>query len=78
MVGPFTRELQDVTWPERLTERFGVAPVVWFLTCSDDTRRERIAARANPRDKIKLEDWNQHLAGDQTPAFPVSIIKTDA
>ena len=57
LVGPFTRELQDDHWPRRIADRLGVAPTVWFLTCADETRRERIEARGNPRDQGKLQAW---------------------
>ena len=77
IVGPFTRELQDVTWPQRLAQRFGVEPTIWFLFCSDETRQARITARANPRDRRKLENWEQHLTSSKTPAFSVRQIQTD-
>jgi len=83
MVGPFTRELQDAAWPQWLEARFGVEPSVWFLTCSDETRRSRITDRANPRDQLKLENWDQHLAQlktqttDSVPAFSCLHIDTD-
>ena len=78
MVGPFTRELQDAAWPQMLTLRFGIEPTIWFLTCDDETRRDRIAARANPRDQLKLENWQQHLASPLVPAFSVKRFRTDA
>jgi len=76
LVGPFTRELQDADWPQRLAERLGVEPTVWFLTCADEVRRERIAARGNPRDRGKLEAWDQYVAIGSPPAFPVNRIET--
>ena len=78
LVGPFTRELQDSQWPQRLLDRLGVEPTVWFLTCSDETRRERIAARGNPRDQGKLHAWDEYLASGSpgSPAFQVNRIET--
>ena len=78
IVGPFTRELQDANWPQRLAKRLGVEPTIWFLTCADEVRRERIAARGNPRDQTKLEAWEQYIAEGSTdpPAFDVSQIET--
>ena len=78
MVGPFTRELQDADWPQKLTRRFGIEPTIWFLSCDDETRRARITARANPRDQRKLEHWNQHLASKIVPAFSVEHVRTDS
>lgn len=83
MVGPFTRELQNAAWPQALTQRFGIEPVVWLLSCDDATRRSRIVARGNPRDQLKLENWDQHLAQlknqttDSIPAFSCLHIDTD-
>jgi predicted kinase len=83
MVGPFTRELQTPDWPKQLTTRFGVTPQIWFLNCRDETRRSRITARGNPRDQLKLENWDQHLAQlktqttDSMPAFSCLHIDTD-
>jgi len=78
LVGPFTRELQDAQWPQRLAERLGVEPTIWFLTCADDVRRERIATRGNPRDQAKLKEWKQYVAqgSPAPPAFRVSRIET--
>lgn len=78
MVGPFTRELQDATWPQTLAERFGAEPTVWFLSCSNETRRSRITDRANPRDQLKLKNWDQHLASSEMPAFSVEHVRTDS
>jgi hypothetical protein len=61
-----------------VSERLGVPPKVWFLTCSNETRRERIATRGNPRDQIKLADWDRYLASDTMPAFDVTLVQTDA
>lgn len=78
LVGPFTRELQDAQWPQRLEERLGVEPTIWFLTCADEVRRERIVARGNPRDQAKLEAWEQYVAegSPDPPAIRVSRIET--
>ena len=78
LVGPFTRELQDSQWPQRLADRMGVQPTVWFLTCADETRRQRIADRGNPRDSAKLKAWDQYVASGSPnlPAFPVNRIET--
>ncbi len=76
VVGPFTRELQNAAWPQELNERFGTEPVIWFLACGDDTRRTRIAARDNPRDRLKLENWDQHVAAEIMPCFSARLIET--
>lgn len=79
IVGPFTRELQDANWPQQLEAKFGIAPVIWHLNCDDETRRNRIAARGNPRDRLKLQDWPGHASNvdDKQPAFEVRSVSTD-
>ena len=77
IVGPFTRELQDASWPQTLTERCGIRPIVWLLSCSNETRRKRITDRGNPRDQLKLENWAQHEVSDLEPAFQVAHVRTD-
>lgn len=78
MVGPFTRELSDPGWPRRLRERFLVKPVIWHLHCDEALRHQRIQKRGNPRDRLKLKDWGQHVqeAPAAVPAFDVKSIDT--
>ncbi|MEM9365911.1 MAG: AAA family ATPase [Planctomycetota bacterium] len=78
IIGPFTRELTDDTWPEKLAMRFGVRPTIWFLECSDAARRERMERRGNPRDRGKLLDWQHHVAAapPTQPAFQVRRVDT--
>ena len=73
IVGPFTRELSDPSWPFKLEKKFGVVPKIWYLHCDDDLRKQRIQARANPRDAGKLQDWEQHVA-DAPPAEPAFLV----
>ena len=72
IVGPFTRELNDSSWPCKLEKQFEVVPKIWHLHCDDDLRKQRIQARANPRDAGKLQDWQQHVA-DAPPVEPAFI-----
>lgn len=78
IVGPFTRELTDPDWPQKLQTRFGIQPVIWYLTCDNEVRRQRIENRGNPRDQAKLIDWDQHVreAPITKPAFQVNRIDT--
>lgn len=72
IVGPFTKELTDPLWPDKVARRFcamvgnddnsSVRVCVHFLYCSPSVRRERMIQRGNPRDASKLEDWKQHDA----------------
>ena len=78
IVGPFTREIKDPSWPNQLEKQFGVAPKIWHLHCDDDLRKKRIQARANPRDAGKLRDWEQHVidAPHSEPEFLTMKIDT--
>ncbi|MCM2372927.1 AAA family ATPase [Aporhodopirellula aestuarii] len=78
IVGPFTRELEDAAWPDRLRSRFGIQPTIWYLTCDDEERRRRIETRGNPRDRAKLIDWSGHVANapPTEPAFEVKYVDT--
>ena len=78
IVGPFTRELSDASWPDQMESRFGVRPTVWFLVCPDAIRLARIKRRGNPRDQGKLIDWQHHMASapPAQPAFDVRMVDT--
>ena len=78
IVGPFTRELSDPTWPWQLEKRFGVVPKIWYLHCDNDLRKKRIQDRGNPRDQAKLVDWEQHVASapPAEPTFEVTRVDT--
>ena len=69
IVGPFSRELTDPSWPCKLKKQFGTVPKIWYLHCDDNLRKNRIQARENPRDAGKLSDWEQHVA-DAPPVEP--------
>lgn len=62
MVGPFTTEIRNSEWPDELRKRFGVGVEVVFVTCGEDERKRRIQERGNPRDGLKLRDWEGYLS----------------
>ncbi len=62
LAGPFTREGGEADWPERLRRRLGVTPVLYFVWCPPEVRRERMMARAEERDRPKLADWESYAA----------------
>lgn len=78
MVGPFTSEIRREEWPAELAKRFGAEVRVIFVSCPDEVRRERIIGRENPRDELKLRDWEAYLAGCDTraPVFPYESVRT--
>ena len=67
LVGPFTRERRQADWPERLTARLGSPVEIYYLWCSPEQRRERLAQRRNPRDHGKLLDFLTYAAAGEDP-----------
>jgi len=67
LVGPFTRERRQADWPERLTARLGSAVEIYYLWCSPEQRRVRLAQRQNPRDRGKLLDFGTYAAAGEDP-----------
>jgi predicted kinase len=69
ITGPFTREIQDPDWPERMSAELGYAVEVHYVQCHPDVRRQRLAARGDDRDQAKLQDWNNYLQyyGEEHP-----------
>ncbi|MGJ8695098.1 MAG: AAA family ATPase [Verrucomicrobiaceae bacterium] len=78
MVGPFTREIANPNWKKGLSERFGCEVEVYFVTCPEEVRKERIRVRANPRDAWKLEHWADYMekCSLTPPVFPHEIVQT--
>jgi predicted kinase len=62
LAGPFTREGGEGDWPQRLEQRLGIRPVLYFVWCPPDLRRQRIEARGEERDRPKLSDWPRYAA----------------
>ncbi len=62
LAGPFTREGGEADWPARLERRLGVRPVMHFVWCPPELRRERMIARGEERDRPKLRDWETYAA----------------
>ena len=71
IVGPFTSEIRNSGWLEELEERFETGVHVVFVTCDESERKRRVESRGNPRDDLKLRDWDRYLAQSDTrpPAF---------
>jgi len=69
IVGPFTREIHDREWPERLRKLLGAPVEVHYVWCAPGIRRQRLEQRGNARDRAKLDDWDNHIKyyGDESP-----------
>ena len=77
IVGPFTKEMQDASWPGRVKKRLGHPVEIHYVTVSEEVRRQRIVARDEPRDLAKLKDWENHqqyFAVDDRPVFPHVLV----
>lgn len=70
IVGPFTSERRDATWPERLRLRLETEVQIVVAHCDLEERRRRIIARANPRDAGKLAEWASYAVQGIDPAKP--------
>ena len=75
---PFTRELTQPDWPDRLAAELGCPVHVCYLTAAPSVLRARLEARRNPRDAGKLADWDQHLAAYPAPRCRHERIETDS
>jgi len=79
IVGPFTRERRDVTWPEHLEQRLGTRVEIYHLWCETEERRRRLQRRGNARDGGKLVDFAAYAAEGEDPGplpFPHHLIDT--
>jgi predicted kinase len=61
IAGPFTQEMKDPKWPEKLAARLGTPVNVHYVFCPPHIRQERMIKRADSRDEGKLRDWENHL-----------------
>ena len=61
VVGPFTKEQRNPSWPSKLSQDLGGPVQVHYVTCPPETRKRRLAERGNPRDYAKLWDWEEHI-----------------
>ena len=61
IAGPFTKELRDPLWRERLAARLESPVEIHYVSCAPEIRRRRLVQRANPRDQAKLRDWDRYV-----------------
>ncbi|MDB6079013.1 MAG: shikimate kinase [Akkermansiaceae bacterium] len=78
LAGPFTREGGEADWPQRLERRLGTRPMLYFVWCAVETRRARMTARGEMRDRPKLLAWNDYAAAcrEERPVWPHQFIDT--
>ena len=78
LVGPFTRESQQLDWPTGLAARFGVPVEVHFVFCPPEVRRERMERRGEARDLAKLAHWESYLQTTAIKPPPFDHILVDS
>ncbi|MEP4076934.1 AAA family ATPase [Haloferula sp.] len=80
IAGPFTREGGDSGWLGSLEQRLGVKPTAHFVWCDPETRRRRIAARGEARDRPKLEAWDDYVAScrEERPLWQHQFVDTSS
>lgn len=78
LAGPFTREGGEADWPERLARRLGVRPVLHFVWCPPELRRQRMIGRGEERDLPKLRDWESYVAScrEERPVWDHHFVET--
>ena len=79
IAGPFTREIRDPAWPEKLEALLGFSVEVHYVYCPPKIRYERLQQRTNPRDRAKLVDWkkfNKYYGTEEPPLFSHIYIDT--
>ena len=78
IAGPFTRELKEPDWCERLSVRLGAPVEIHYVSCAPETRRERLRNRGNPRDEAKLRDWDEYVRyyDEAPPRCPHVLVET--
>ena len=79
IVGPFTREIRDSSWPARLQTALGASVEIHYVDCQPEVRRKRLAQRGASRDFAKLADWENHVllhADGNPPEFPHIYVDT--
>ncbi|SNB44944.1 ATP-binding protein [Geobacter sp. DSM 9736] len=68
IAGPFTRELRNPDWCERLAVRLGAPVEIHYISCPPEIRMKRMRRRGNDRDEAKLRNWKKYVRYyDETP-----------
>jgi predicted kinase len=75
IAGPFTQELKNPQWSDRLAARLGSEVEIHYVSCAPEIRRRRMVQRGNPRDDAKLRDWDSYLRYyDEAPPTCVHVL----
>ena len=79
VVGPFTRECGEASWPDAIVQRTGMPITIWFVRCAASLRKQRIKVRGEERDLAKLNDWENYrkTCREELPVFACEIVEGD-
>ena len=81
IVAPFTRERRMSDFNLWLTEKLGRSVQIHYFVSADEIRKQRLIARGNPRDLLKLQDFSVYatLGQEETrPGYPHQWFDTSA
>lgn len=79
LVAPFTQERRDPDFLASLQERLQTEVEFIYVWCDEEVRRQRIVNRDNPRDALKLKNWESYSEAGmdpERPAFPHTFVDT--
>ena len=79
VVGPFTKEISDPDWLNKLEHTLLVPVEVHYIYCQPEIRRARMEKRGSARDLAKLKDWEGYLAyygSEKPPLFHHTYVDT--
>lgn len=79
VVAPFTRERRDAEFLDFLRKRLQTEVEFIYVWCDENLRRQRIVNRGNPRDALKLKNWESYSEAGKDPdrpAFPHTFVDT--
>ena len=72
ITGPFTKELRDFNWPDKLKAEIWPNISIYYVYCKPRVRYNRLIQRNNSRDISKLKDWkafNKYYGSELPPEF---------
>ncbi|WP_018984696.1 AAA family ATPase [Salinimonas chungwhensis] len=69
LCAPFTKELRDPEWNNKLIKQFECQVVIYWLSAPISQIRSQMEKRGSSRDRLKLEDWDayQRYFVEETP-----------
>lgn len=79
IVAPLTQERREETFLRTIENKLRCSAQIIVTWCTDEVRRSRISERKNPRDRFKLENWENYAASGsdlRRPSFAHLFLDT--